>query len=406
MLIDNLDPYFKKIVQYDYRGINLNFRVSQMLFSSQGVDHGTQRLLRSFIFEKIDTYHKVLDFGCGYGPIGIALKRFCPTSIIHMVDRDALALEFSRQNSSINNVNDIKIYASLGYDDIIDTDFDLIASNIPAKIGEKALEHVLKDARFYLRPGGRAAVVVIGAIADYVERALASDTGIKILFRRAWPGHVVFHYSFIENKTLTKPKVSAFDRGIFDREKNDFSVGSLDFIMQTAYGLSEFDTLSYETKLLIDNLRYLKDHPLGNVVIFNPGQGYIAVALSLHSKINNLILIGRDLQSLRVSKRNLMLNSYPEKNIFLLHQIDMSQISQEQADHIVGVFDEKDGLVIHSAYMNQAASHLSEKGLIIISSTSTAITRIEKFIRTKKNLEILEKKKLKGRSLIMIKHKN
>lgn len=407
MFIDNQDPYFKKIVQYDYRGINLSFRVSQMLFSSQGVDHGTQRLLRSFIFGKIDTYHKVLDFGCGYGPIGIALKKFCPTSTIHMVDRDALALEFSRQNSSINNVDGIKIYASLGYDDIIDTDFDLIVSNIPAKIGEKALEHVLKDARFYLKPGGLVAVVVIDAIAEYVKKTLTTDLDIEILFHKAWPGHVVFHYRFISDpKVVAKPRKSAFERGIFDRENKEFSVHSLKFSMQTTYGLSEFDTFSYETKLLVDNLPHFKDHPLNTVAIFNPGQGYLPVILSLQTKIENVILISRDLQALRVSKRNLISNSYSEKNIFLLHRIDMSQISKKEADYIAGVFDEKDGLVIHSAYMNQAASHLSEKGLMMISSTSTAITRIEKFIRTKKNLEILERKRLKGRSLIMIKHKN
>lgn len=402
----NIDIYFKKVINYDYRGISLNFRVSQMLFSSQGVDHGTQRLLRTFIFGKVDSYQKVLDFGCGYGPIGIALKSFCPTSTVHMVDRDALALEYSRQNANLNNVNDIKVYASLGYDDIIDTDFDLIVSNIPAKIGEKALEHVLKDARFYLKRGGRVAVVVIDAIAEYVRKTLTTDPDIKILLHKAWPGHVVFHYSFVpSNKEIVKPKKNAFDRGVFDRETNEFSVDSINFSMQTTYGLSEFDTFSYETKLLIDNLRHFKNNSFDTVTIFNPGQGYVPVVLSLRIEINNLVLIGHDFQSLRVSKRNLINNSYPEKNIVLLHQIDLSQINQEPMDYIAGVLDGKDGLAIHSVYIEQVASYLSAKGQIAISSTSTAITRIEKFIRAKKNLEILERKRLKSRSFISLKHK-
>ncbi len=405
--MNNFDIYFKKVIKYNYRGHDLNFRVSQMLFSSQGIDHGTQRLLRTFIFEKIDTYNKVLDLGCGYGPIGIALKSFYSTSIVHMVDRDALALDYTRQNANLNNVNDIKIYASLGYDDIVDTDFDLIVSNIPAKIGEKALRHVLKDARFYLKPRGRVAIVVIDAIAEYVTKVLTTDPSIKILFHKAWPGHVVFHYNFIsDSKTIVKSRRNAFDRGIFDREKKVFSVDSFSFAMQTTYGLSEFDTFSYETKLLVDNLRHFEDHSLNTVVIFNPGQGYVPVVLSLHVKIDNAILVGRDLQALRVSRRNLILNSYPARNIFSLHQIDMSQIGLKQADYITGVFDEKDGSVIHAAFIDQGISNLSDKGLLVISSSSTAITRMEKFIRTKKNLEILERQRLKGKSLITLKRKN
>lgn len=401
------DIYFKKIIQYNYRELNLKFRVSQMLFSSQGIDHGAQRLLRTFIFEKIDTYNKVLDLGCGYGPIGIALKSFYPTSTVHMVDRDALALDYTRQNANLNNLKDIKTYASLGYDDIADIDFDLIVSNIPAKIGQKALSYFLKDAKLYLKPGGRVAVVVIDAIAEYVTKVLTTDPNINILFHKAWPGHVVFHYNFIsDSKSLDKSRRSAFDRGVFDREKKVFSVDSFSFSMQTTYGLSEFDTFSYETKLLVDNLRHFENHLLNTVVIFNPGQGYVPVVLSLHVKIDNVILISRDLQALRVSRRNLILNSYPAKNIFLLHQIDMSQINLKQADYITGVFDEKDGSVIHATFIDQGISNLSDKSLMMISSSSTAITRIEKFIRTKKNLEILERQRLKGKSLITLKRKN
>src|SRR5216684_2970136 len=99
--MNKLDPYFKKIVQYKYRDNNLEFRVSQSLFSSYAIDTGTQRLLRTLASEKFDAYSKVLDLGCGYGPIGIALKSAYKPSIVHMVDRDALAIEYSRQNAEL-----------------------------------------------------------------------------------------------------------------------------------------------------------------------------------------------------------------------------------------------------------------------------------------------------------------
>src|SRR5260221_2878662 len=108
----NSDVYFKKEIPYDYRGKKLKFNVSQALFSSFDVDNGTRHLLQTLMSEKIDKYDKVLDLGCGYGPIGISLKSFYPSSDVHMVDRDALALEFSRQNVELNNMDGFHIYGS------------------------------------------------------------------------------------------------------------------------------------------------------------------------------------------------------------------------------------------------------------------------------------------------------
>lgn len=405
--MDNFDPYFKKIIQYKYRDQNLKFRVSQVLFSSQQIDHGTQRLLRTLTSGKFNIYSKVLDLGCGYGPIGIVLKNAYQPSVVHMVDKDALALDYTRQNANLNNLKDIKVYASLGYDDIIDTDFDLIVSNIPAKIGEKALSHFLKDARSYLKSGGRVAVVVIDAIARYVESILTNDLNINILFRKAWPGHIVFHYEFKEAPpSIPKPTGSVFDRGIFDREKKVFSLKTLNFPMQTTYGLSEFDTLSYETVLLLDSLKLLQNREIKRAIVFNPGQGHVPVGLSLLTKAQNIVLVDRDLQALRISKKNLILNNYPEKNISVLHQVGISPTQPEQADCIIGIIAEKDGFIVHAMFVKQAALQLASKGLVILSSSSTAITRIEAFVHSEKLLDILERRRSKGNSTIILNHKS
>ena len=131
-----LDAYFKKDIHFNYSGIDLKFKVYQSLFSSHDVDIGTKRLLRTFVFEDFQNYNTVLDLGCSYGPLGIALKYANKPSECDMIDRDALALAFSRINSELNNASDIKIYGGLGYDDVNDRYFDLIVSNIPAKVGE------------------------------------------------------------------------------------------------------------------------------------------------------------------------------------------------------------------------------------------------------------------------------
>lgn len=404
--MNNFDAYFKKIVQYKYRDKDLKFRVSQSLFSSYDIDFGTQRLLRTLISEKFDSYNKVLDLGCGYGPIGIALKSAYKPSIVHMVDRDALALEYSRQNAELNSIKDIKTYGSLGYDDITETNFDLIISNIPAKVGEKALSHMLEDAQFYLHPEGRVAVVVIDPIAEYVSGVLTKNPYINILFHKAWPGHVVFHYKFSSDNSLAKPKKSAFDRGIFDRDQKVFSFGKFTMSMQTTYGLSEFDTLSYETAMLLDSLKLLQNRGIKRATVFNPRQGHVSVGLSLLTKVQKITLVDRDLQALRVSKRNLVLNGYSSDNISLLHQVGISLINQNRSDYVIGVLPEEDGPIVHEMFVKQAALQLNPGGLVILSSRSTPITRVENFVRAEKLLDVLERRRSKGNSTIILKHKS
>lgn len=403
--MNNFDAYFKKDITYNYQGKGLKFHVSQSLFSSHEIDLGTNHLLRTLATEGFDKYDKVLDLGCGYGPIGISLKSAYEPSVIHMVDRDALALEFSKQNVELNNLKGIKVYGSLGYDDVTDTDFDLIVSNIPAKVGEPVLSHILEDARFYLRPGSRVAVVVIDTIGDYVTQALKSNKDINILFYKRWPGHLVFHYEFSKN-SLAKPKLNAFDRGIYNRGKQDIFVGDSKIFIETAYGLSEFNVLSYETELLLNKLKTFKDREIDKVIIFNPEQGIIPTALTNVSKVKKIDLVDRDLEALRVSKRNLISNGFNADKIFLLHKVGLPKINDGPADYVIGILDKKDDSKVHSMFVKEAAERLSVGGLLILASGSTPITRIESFVKREKLFEIVERQKSKRKSLIALKRKN
>ena len=154
------DPHYKKTVTLDIGGLSLRFRVSQTLFSSQGIDAGTELLLRA-LHRTGRQPQKVLDLGCGYGPIGVALKGLHPNAALHMVDRDALAVRYAAQNALLNGIDDALAYPSIGFDDVGDRDFDLIAANIPGKAGETVIASWLREAPLFLRAQGQVAVVVV-----------------------------------------------------------------------------------------------------------------------------------------------------------------------------------------------------------------------------------------------------
>ncbi len=400
-----IDPYYKKTISYRFDTFNLQFKLSQDLFSSQEVDHGTQRLLRTLLFEHINTFNKALDLGSGYGPIGIILKKICPKADVHMVDRDALALEYSQANAQLNNITEpFSVYGSLGYDSVKDTDFDLIVSNIPGKVGNQVLTHMIKDARFHLVKNGRVIIVVIDAIADYIHQELTTDENIEILYHRAWPGHHVYHYKFTETSykdhaTATK----AFERGEYKRQKNIFRFQDSDLTIDTTFHLPEFDSLSYDSQILLSNLDKVKGS-IQNALIFNPGQGYIPLAIVTKYQPKELFLVDRDLQALTISKENLIAHGYTKNSVNTYHQVGID-IPDQNIDSIIGILPEQQSLEVYKLTIEQAAKLLPTNGCLILSSSSTVITRIEELISKKSGFIVLDRERNKGRSFLLLQKK-
>ena len=71
------DIYYKKTLKFRAWKQEFLFRVSQDLFSSFDIDKGTRLLLRT-VLEAGYEYDSVLDMGCGYGPLGLIVKKLRP----------------------------------------------------------------------------------------------------------------------------------------------------------------------------------------------------------------------------------------------------------------------------------------------------------------------------------------
>ena len=78
--------------------ININNQKLKMItaggiFSKKGLDFGTRSLLENI--EPDEIKGDILDFGCGYGPIGIYLKKTCDCNV-DMVDINENALKLAQ----------------------------------------------------------------------------------------------------------------------------------------------------------------------------------------------------------------------------------------------------------------------------------------------------------------------
>jgi len=145
------------------------------LFSPREIDEGTRLLLRHIEVRPSDD---CLDLGCGYGPIGLAMAILAPQGQTLMVDKDFVAVEYSNRNAEYNGIGNARAQLSNGFDQIDPgLRFDLIASNVPAKVGKEMLGLYLHDARERLRPGGHLYLVSINGLRQFLKRNLSDVFG-------------------------------------------------------------------------------------------------------------------------------------------------------------------------------------------------------------------------------------
>ncbi len=156
------------LFQEQLLGNPLNFHTTWGLFSPRGIDEGTRLLLDYLDLSAATT---VLDIGCGYGPLGLAIGSQLPDGTVHMVDKDYLAVEYANRNARINSLEQCHAYLSNGLSNVPqDIRFDTVVSNIPAKVGRELLTILLCDAYSQMSPGGQIVVVTINGLRDFIKR--------------------------------------------------------------------------------------------------------------------------------------------------------------------------------------------------------------------------------------------
>ena len=109
-------------------------------------------------YDKVNTEKpSVLDFGCGYGPIGIYIAKNTNANV-DMIDINERALKLSKDNAKINKV-DVNIFESDIYTNITKK-YDYIITNPPIRVGKKILYKILIGAKDYLKKEGHLIFVI------------------------------------------------------------------------------------------------------------------------------------------------------------------------------------------------------------------------------------------------------
>ena len=173
-------------------GRELRLLTANGVFANDSLDRGTAVLFRE---SPIPTGRpRILDLGCGYGPIALAIALACPGAVVDAVDVNERALELCRDNARAFGVADrVRVLRPEEADPA--TRYDEIWSNPPIRIGKEPLHALLLHWLDRLRPDGVARLVVgknLGADPlqrwlgeqGYAVQRVASAKGFRVLVVR------------------------------------------------------------------------------------------------------------------------------------------------------------------------------------------------------------------------------
>ena len=169
-------------------GHSLSLDSGSGVFAQGRVDVGTAVLFRE---TSAPAGGRILDLGCGYGVIGLAIAAAVPDATVTGVDVNERAVLLANENATTLGLAD-RFTATTPPGVPTDATDDELWSNPPIRIGKAALHELLLTWLPRLVPGGRAVMVVgknLGADSlqrwleeqGYPTKRIASAKGFRVL---------------------------------------------------------------------------------------------------------------------------------------------------------------------------------------------------------------------------------
>ncbi len=131
--------YKLKDIQVIIDGVSVTVQTAGGIFSPDHIDQGTAVLLNHL--DEAPPGGNVLDIGCGWGPIALALAKRSPNAIIWAVDVNERSLALTKANAERLGLENIRVCKP---EDVpADLTFDGIWSNPPIRVGKDVLHGLM-----------------------------------------------------------------------------------------------------------------------------------------------------------------------------------------------------------------------------------------------------------------------
>lgn len=148
----------KRDITLSINGLTLHFKSDNGVFSKSKVDEGSLALLKAII--PLHLTGKILDLGCGYGPIGLTIAVTSPSARVDLADINERALALCEENAQLLGLSQrITCLQSDIYTNV-EGPYDSIVVNPPIRAGKRVTYKMYEGALQRLIDGGSLYVVI------------------------------------------------------------------------------------------------------------------------------------------------------------------------------------------------------------------------------------------------------
>lgn len=150
-------------------GKTIKFITDLGVFSRAHLDVASELLLKSLIEKQqfnqwsgaalSSEKRRVLDLGCGYGPLALFCKSFFPFVEMFGVEVNERAYHLAKKNAQLNHL-DVRFFLEDARTYLEKEKFDIIVTNPPIRVGKEILYALLEKAYHALLPDGAMFLVV------------------------------------------------------------------------------------------------------------------------------------------------------------------------------------------------------------------------------------------------------
>jgi len=268
------------------------FQSTGGLPSKDRIAPATELLIEKVVLRDGD---RVLDYGCGYGAVGIALADAAADLEVHMVDSDIRAVRFAQRNVRANGARNAHVVLDHTLNRFANGHFDIITISPPADASAEAVFEMVARAQPKLRHG---AALYVGAKAargaKSLMRKLIETVGPAKVVARANGDWVI--------RTERSPIIPPRDDDAPPRERLiEEELRARKYRFRAGAGLLPGGRLDPGTRLLIEAMELRPRH---SVIDVGCGYGAVGIVAAHLASVGRKLMVDCDARAFECALAN------------------------------------------------------------------------------------------------------
>jgi len=262
------------------------------LFSKDKIAKSTELLVERINPKAGD---RILDYGCGYGAVGIALADAAPDLDIQMVDSDIRAIRLAQENVRRNHAEGTHVVLDHALNRFPNGSFNIVALNPPVDEGTETIFEMIEQAQSKMRHGGSFFLVakVRRGAKSYMRKLTETIGPAKVLSRTG--GYWVMR---AERSPICSPDtvdLSKYDHLV------EAELRGRRYAFHTRAGIFSRKDLDEGTRLLIETIDVRPRH---TVIDVGCGYGPIGIVAAHLASVGRVVMVDCDARAVEYAMKN------------------------------------------------------------------------------------------------------